>query len=96
MTVMEMCDKIKYPIDENDDLIDILKRAPMISFNGDRLQFKVKLCQIYDMQPLIGADSEEELKISLEARPHGVKMSDVETSYKCKFGGLIEQFYSWA
>ena len=49
MTVMEMCDKIKYPIDENDDLIDILKRAPMISFNGDRLQFKVKLCQIYDM-----------------------------------------------
>ena len=42
MTVMEMSDKIKYPIDENDDLIEVLKRAPMISFNGDRLQFKVK------------------------------------------------------
>lgn len=48
MTVVEMSEKIKYPIDENDDLIEILKRAPMISFNGDRLQFKVTLHPLYD------------------------------------------------
>ena len=48
MTVMEMSEKIKYPIDENEDLIEVLKRAPMISFNGDRLQFKVKLRLLCD------------------------------------------------